>query len=269
MQEDRTEINNSVIVFRRWVDLGRKMQPEAFKSVFLAFFDYMLDNVPPTLVDPCEKIIIDFFVDDYDRYKEYKRKIAARQKAWREKKEKEEKEKRDMMLRDVTRRDMTGHDVTECDKTTTVTVTDTVTVTPTVTPVIDSVSSQLETAKNKYTLIPCMCVSKDAGAREGAQDTHTQEVPEGVQLTAEQLEDVKKRYPSDWREVLSKFAAQLAKGYKVADHYSTLIKWTEEDKKRQRGTSGNRGSTTKAESRGSFDTDDFFEAALHRSYDDM
>lgn len=284
MQEDKQKVNNSAIIFRRWVDSGRKLSPEAFKNVFLAFFDYMLDNVPPILPDPCEQIFVNFFAEDYDRYREYKAKDTARRKAWKEKKDQElkllkgEKEKNGI---DVNHTESHGKTTTETE---TETETDTAhsystqlqhTVTATATNLIDSVSSQCKSGKIQSTSIPksipslSLCVSKDAGAREGAQDTHTQEVPEGVQLTAEQLEDVKKRYPSDWREVLSKFAAQLAKGYKVSDHYSTLIKWTEEDKKRQRGTSGSRGSTPKAESRGSFDTDDFFEAALHRSYDDL
>ena len=274
MQEDKQKVNNSAIVFRKWVDFGKNMSPESFKRVFLALFGYILDGNQPALSDPVEKMSVDFFLDDYMRYKEYRQKEADRIKAWREKKNKEMEELK-AAAQFVC--NSTYSNYGNLRTTLTQTPTPTLTPTPTPTPEDYNLSSQLETTEDVNLSIPkskvlpflSVCVSKDAGAREGAQDTHTQEVPEGVQLTAEQLEDVKKRYPSDWREVLTRFASRLAAGYNVADHYSTLIKWTEEDKKRQRGASGNRGSTPKAESRGSFDTDDFFEAALHRSYDDL
>ena len=89
MQEDKQKVNKSAIIFRRWVDSGRKLPPEAFKNVFLAFFDYVFDDTFPSLPDPCEQAVVDFLTEDFDRYRDYKAKDTARRKAWKEKKDQE------------------------------------------------------------------------------------------------------------------------------------------------------------------------------------
>lgn len=77
---------------------------------------------------------------------------------------------------------------------------------------------------------------------------------ENVMLTEEEYEALKKKIP-DADHRIEIFSCKLkAKGYRYEDHFATILLWFAEEK--------NQSKTTK----GSFDIDDFFEAALRRTY---
>lgn len=76
-----------------------------------------------------------------------------------------------------------------------------------------------------------------------------------VMLTEEEHEKLLKEIPHA-EELIERFSKRLAaKGYKYSDHYAALLVWSEED--------------LKDEPEGSFDVDDFFQAALERSYGNL
>ena len=73
-----------------------------------------------------------------------------------------------------------------------------------------------------------------------------------VMLTEEEHEKLLKEIPHAG-DLIERFSKRLAaKGYKYSDHYAALLVWNAED--------------FKDESTSSFDVDDFFQAALQRSY---
>ena len=77
---------------------------------------------------------------------------------------------------------------------------------------------------------------------------------ENVMLTEEEYEALKKKIP-DAEQRIEIFSCKLkAKGYRYEDHFATILLWFAEEK--------NQSKTAK----GSFDIDDFFEAALRRTY---
>lgn len=77
-----------------------------------------------------------------------------------------------------------------------------------------------------------------------------------VLLSDEELEKIKAQFPADWKnriERLSEYIASSGKSYK--SHYATILSWARRDAEKK--------PTQKSSS---FDTDDFFEAAMKRSY---
>lgn len=74
-----------------------------------------------------------------------------------------------------------------------------------------------------------------------------------VFLTDEQLSELKTQFPTSYEEKinrLSEYMYQSGKNYQ--DHYLMILKWVQEDKE---------------ENNSSFNVDDFFEAALKKSYE--
>ena len=82
-----------------------------------------------------------------------------------------------------------------------------------------------------------------------------------VFLSNEELESLKAGYPLDYQQMIDHLSTYMANtGKKYASHYATIIKWAKEDAEQQDGKSG------KPKNNCSFDTDDFFQAAVNRSY---
>ena len=77
-----------------------------------------------------------------------------------------------------------------------------------------------------------------------------------VFLTDEQLSELKTQFPTSYEEKinrLSEYMYQSGKNYQ--DHYLMILKWAQEDVKKENSSS--------------FDIDEFFEAALNKSYEEM
>lgn len=101
---------------------------------------------------------------------------------------------------------------------------------------------RLESDKNNTLSIAHACAKKPFGQFEN------------VMLTEEEYEALKKKIP-DADHRIEIFSCKLkAKGYRYEDHFATILLWFAEEK--------NQSKTKK----GSFDIDDFFEAALRRTY---
>lgn len=79
-----------------------------------------------------------------------------------------------------------------------------------------------------------------------------------VILTDDQYEDIKARIP-DADTYIDRFSEKLEKrGYTYPDHHATILSWWESDKEKFQ--------QKKPTQKGSFDTDDFFEAALSKAF---
>lgn len=76
---------------------------------------------------------------------------------------------------------------------------------------------------------------------------------QNVMLTEEEYQDLLVAVPDATGRIEAFGAKIAAKGYTYDNHYAAILLWYQEDKKK--GTQA-----------GSFDTDDFFEAALKRTY---
>lgn len=75
-----------------------------------------------------------------------------------------------------------------------------------------------------------------------------------VLLTPEEYSAVVEKYGVSY---VDEFSAKLeAGGYKSKNHYATMLLWAEQDKRQK-------------PSEGSFDIDEFFEAAMNRKYEDF
>ncbi|MBQ8357074.1 MAG: replisome organizer [Clostridia bacterium] len=88
---------------------------------------------------------------------------------------------------------------------------------------------------------------------------------ENVMLTEEEHDTFLKTVP-DGKERIEIFSCKLkAKGYQYENHYATLLLWCAEEKK------ASSASKKKSDARGgypaSFDAEEFFEAALKRTYE--
>ena len=80
-----------------------------------------------------------------------------------------------------------------------------------------------------------------------------------VFLSNEELESLKGDYPLDYQQMIDHLSTYMANtGKRYASHYGTLIKWAKEDAERQDDKSVNPKDNC------SFDTDDFFAAAVNR-----
>lgn len=99
--------------------------------------------------------------------------------------------------------------------------------------------------------------SDSASAQTLAPETDTDLMGfyKNVRLSDDEKASLQERFPMDWEkriERLSKYMADSGKTY--ASHFDTIIRWSEQDKPKQKTQYG------------SFDTDEFFEAALKKSY---
>lgn len=86
-----------------------------------------------------------------------------------------------------------------------------------------------------------------------------------VLLSDKELDALKEQYPEDYLqkiEALSRYIWERRKKY--ADHYRTLIKWLREDADKPKDRGG--GRNNKQLELSSFDTDEFYEAAIKHSY---
>lgn len=78
-----------------------------------------------------------------------------------------------------------------------------------------------------------------------------------VRLTDAQYKDIKGKIP-DADSYIDHFSERLkARGYTIKDHHGAILAWWEQDKDKQE---------KKAAPQGSFDTDDFFQAALNKGF---
>ena len=86
---------------------------------------------------------------------------------------------------------------------------------------------------------------------------HTRGKHGNVRLTEEQYADICKRIP-DAVAYIDRFSEKLHdRGYSYADHHKAILEWWEKDKEKHR---------KKEDPQGSFDTDDFFKAALNKGF---
>ena len=103
---------------------------------------------------------------------------------------------------------------------------------------------------------------------ESKVNTHTNAHARGkysnVILTEDEYRAVCAMIP-DADAYIDRFSEKLAsRGYRYDDHYAAIMSWWQEDKKKD-----GRSVRNDVHSGGSFDTDDFFEAACRRKFDDL
>ena len=85
-----------------------------------------------------------------------------------------------------------------------------------------------------------------------------------VVLTDDQYRAICKEIP-DADAYIDRFSERIAeKGYRYDDHYKAIMSWWAQDKGKAQGKGRKTGKKG-----GSFDVDDFFEAAVNRTYQDM
>ena len=86
---------------------------------------------------------------------------------------------------------------------------------------------------------------------------------ENVLMTDGEYEAICTRFGKKAQGLINNLSRKMkSKGYKYEDHYATLILWAESD---GIGVDGEIGETTEK----SYDTDEFFEASLRRSYEEF
>lgn len=89
-----------------------------------------------------------------------------------------------------------------------------------------------------------------------------------VLLTDKELEKLRERYPAEYQQKIEDLSDYMKRvGKKYADHYLTLLKWLEEDADKPKDRGG--GGKTKPLEMSSFDTDEFYNAAVRRSYENV
>lgn len=109
---------------------------------------------------------------------------------------------------------------------------------------------------------------KKRGASDDGKKTYGEHG--NVRLTDEELEKLRERYPDDYLgkiEALSGYIWQHHAERRYKDHYRTLLVWLKEDADKPKDRGG--GGKTKPLEMSSFDTEEFFEAALAKSYAGM
>jgi DNA-binding MarR family transcriptional regulator len=109
---------------------------------------------------------------------------------------------------------------------------------------------------------------KKRGASDDGKKTYGEHG--NVRLTDEELEKLRERYPDDYPgkiDALSRYIWQHHAERKYKDHYRTLLVWLKEDADRPKDRGG--GGKTKPLEMSSFDTDEFYEAAVAKSYAGM
>lgn len=88
-----------------------------------------------------------------------------------------------------------------------------------------------------------------------------------VELTPEEYDTLKKEIP-DADELIERFSAKLeSKGYTFQNHFATLLSWHQDEMKKEKERGQARATPKQTQgNHGSFDVDDFFQAALERTY---
>ena len=83
-----------------------------------------------------------------------------------------------------------------------------------------------------------------------------------VYLTEREYTDLKERYGAEADKLIALLSAKVkAKGYSYDDHYAALLLWAAQD--------GIKRADGCEENQKSYDLDDFFEAAVNRSFEDF
>lgn len=102
-------------------------------------------------------------------------------------------------------------------------------------------------------------------AQEYCENTRARGKYKNVFLSDEEFADLSERYPTGLDEKierLSKYMADTGRSY--ASHYDTIIEWAEKDAQKETKAAGEADNGLK-----SFEADDFFQAAMQKSYRDM
>ena len=87
-----------------------------------------------------------------------------------------------------------------------------------------------------------------------------------VFITPEEYEELKQLVP-DADDLIERLSEGLeSKGYMYDNHFATLLKWHREDKREQTPKTISKSTKTAQASQSSFDIEDFFQAALARTY---
>ena len=113
-----------------------------------------------------------------------------------------------------------------------------------------------------------VCRNPQSRVEESRVYTHSTAPGRGskknVVLTDEQYHAICKEIP-DADAYIDRFSERIAeKGYRYDDHYKAIMSWWAQDKGKAQGKGRKTGKKG-----GSFDVDDFFEAAVNRTYQDM
>lgn len=109
---------------------------------------------------------------------------------------------------------------------------------------------------------------KKRGASDDGKKTYGEH--ENVRLTDEELEKLRERYPDDYLakiKALSDYIWQHHAERRYKDHYRTLLVWLKADVDSPKDRGG--GGKTKPLEMSSFDTDDFYNAAVAKAYAGM
>lgn len=109
---------------------------------------------------------------------------------------------------------------------------------------------------------------KKRGASDDGKKTYGEHG--NVRLTDEELEKLRERYPDDYPgkiDALSRYIWQHHAERKYKDHYRTLLVWLKEDADKPKDRGG--GGKTKPLEMSSFDTDEFYRAAVAKAYAGM
>ena len=95
-------------------------------------------------------------------------------------------------------------------------------------------------------------------------NARTRGTHQNVVLTDDQYRAICNEIP-DADAYIDRFSDRIAeKGYRYDDHYKAIMSWWAQDKGKAQGKGRKTGKKG-----GSFDVDDFFEAAVNRTYQDM
>lgn len=114
-----------------------------------------------------------------------------------------------------------------------------------------------------------VCRNTQSRVDESNVYTHSTATGRGIKknvvLTDEQYRTICDSIP-DADAYIDRFSKRIAeKGYRYDDHYKAIMSWWEQDRENKQS----KGGRKIAKKSGSFDVDDFFEAAVNRTYQDM
>lgn len=93
---------------------------------------------------------------------------------------------------------------------------------------------------------------------QNAQDTPSQMYGEykNVALTILELAELQKAYPQDWEQKINRLSSYIKQsGKRYDNHYAVIMAWAKEDEAKK--------TTTES----SFNTDEFYKAALNKAYE--
>lgn len=134
---------------------------------------------------------------------------------------------------------------------------------------IDSRASIRESTSNEASTSFRERADVRAPAREEKNGKNSFGEFENVLMTDSEYEAICKRFGKNAQGLINNLSRKMkSKGYKFEDHYATLILWAESD---GIGDGGENGEVRKKleDIEKSYDTDEFFEASLKRSYDEF